>query len=294
MTTDSVSPPVARAQRNGIAPANASNGASRSCEVFEDTSGGLAGWQVGWLVVLTAGCIGCGAVTGAAVGSQLARQYAARSEIVHPVDREAPTGFLRTDRALSTQLVLIRSNAVLDAIAERSGTTPAALRKRVSAAVVEDSEVIRIQVRARTGEEAVRLNQEVVDGYVPVATAGSRRQIELLSTELQGLDTKLTDAATRREALFSGTAKLNTREAAAERIDEEIAASRAREGAVQAQLDQLNRDGLRVVTQPYALDEPVHPRPWVHAAAGALLGLLIAVGAGAVQVRRWSRRPSAR
>ncbi len=230
----------------------------------------LSGSRRGALVCLAAICVSAGAVAGLGASSLQDKQFAARAELVYPVLQEQPTGFLRLDRGLSTQLVLMRSNAVLQPVAALTGETPDELRKRVSATVVNDSEVIRVQVAAASPDLATTLTQQVVTSYGQVAAArDAERRAQL--------DAGLTEVST---ALGTAT------------VEGEIANLRSRQISLQTEKDALGRNVPYVVTAPYALDGQVSPRPALSTAAGALAGLLIAVGIGALQVRRWTRRPA--
>jgi uncharacterized protein involved in exopolysaccharide biosynthesis len=67
---------------------------------------------------------------GGLVGSQvIPATYAARAEVLYPITEEQPTGFLREDRNLTTQLVLMRSRAVLGPAAASAGVELAPVNK---------------------------------------------------------------------------------------------------------------------------------------------------------------------
>ena len=87
------------------------------------------------------------AILGYVVSSMGAPQYGARSEINYPLDQpSASGGFLREDRTLQTQLVAMKSQAVLQPVADKFKLSIEELSKKVTATVVQDSNVIRVQV----------------------------------------------------------------------------------------------------------------------------------------------------
>jgi hypothetical protein len=247
------------------------------------------------LVLLLIACLGAGGIGGFVVAMAQHPHYAARAELVYPLAQEQPTGFLRTDRGLSTQLVLLRSHAVLDPVAEHLGIPTDRLRKRVSAAVLDDSEVIRVQVTAGSRDDAVDVDRRVLDSYLAVASADDGDRRNEINSQLQQIATDLTAAGDKRTELVTNalrTAPSASLEPVVTAVDGDIANLRARQTALQGELDGLAGAGPRTVTPAYPLDRAVSPRPLTSAAAGALLGLLIGLGAAALRVRRWAREPT--
>lgn len=254
--------------------------------------GGLPREHAGALVGLAAVCVCAGAAAGLAGSTLQDKQYAARAELVYPVAQEQPTGFLRQDRSLSTQLVLIRSNAVLAPVAAQHDSTSAALRDRVEASVLHDSEVIRIQVRAGSREDATALTGQVLDSYRGVAATRHAERRSRLDTALGEVNTALNEAATRRAAVIAAAPKTSTStylDRITAEVNGDIESLRTRQIALQTEKDALGRDAPYVVTQPYALADQVRPRPLLSAAAGAAAGVLIALVAVVLAARRWTR-----
>lgn len=245
------------------------------------------------LVFLAAACVGAGAVTGAIAAAEMPKAYGARVEFVYPIGQEEPTGFLRQDRTLSTQLVLLRSRSVLGSVAADHALDVDALRRRVSVAVLADSEVIRVQVRAPAPEEAMTLVRATVESYLAAAARGPDGEQARITAELDGLDTGLAAARERRAGLVAAALKAAPNaslDPVVAEVDAEIDPLRIRQNDLQARLAQSRlADRPEIATPAYALTDPVSPRPLLLASAGALLGLLVAVAAVALVVRRWTR-----
>lgn len=245
------------------------------------------------LILLVAASVGAGWIAGALTAFSQPSIYAARAEIVYPIGQELPTGFLRQDRALSTQLVLIRSRAVLGPVAEGRALNVDTLRKRVSASVLADSEVLRIQVRDGDPTQALAIASATADSYLQLARAVPTEERTKLETERSALETRLTTTRNQRQEQVAQAIRLRqtvTLDTAVADIDREIEALRASHARVLTSLEELSRrEGPRFAGQPYALDEPVGPRPWLASAAGGGLGLLAALAGAGLLLRRWSR-----
>jgi hypothetical protein len=92
-----------------------------------------------------------GAASGFATSTFIPTEYAARVDILYPLSVEQPTGFLRDDRNLTTQLLLIESRQVFTEIGAAHGLTPEEMDKKISATIVESSEIIRSRRATRRG-----------------------------------------------------------------------------------------------------------------------------------------------
>ena len=109
------------------------------------------------LAVLAVMIVVVGAGAGYIGSLLLPKQYAARAEIQYNLSQSVPNELLREDRTLTTQLVLLRSRDVLGPVAAENGMRPEDLAKDVSAKVVNNSEIIEVEVRDRTREQAKAL-----------------------------------------------------------------------------------------------------------------------------------------
>lgn len=88
--------------------------------------------------------------------------YGARTELVYELGESQPAD---VDRLLATQLVLVRSRAVLGPVAADHGLDPEELAERVEAEVLDDSQVIRVTVADADRAGALALVAAVADRY---------------------------------------------------------------------------------------------------------------------------------
>jgi hypothetical protein len=217
------------------------------------------------LIVLVGG--GLGFVSSLLVPNQ----YAARMELLFPIAVEQPTGFLREDRNLTTQLLLLQSRAVLTEVAEPRGLTAEALRQRLSVEVVESSEIIGVEVRDPSREEGLALVDEVVSRYLAIANGERDDPVrDYVQSELDRTRVQL-QAAPEDEGL------------------------REREQALVAQLDavttaELARPRPSVLVPAYSVEAPASGGPTLPTTAGMLVGALVAGAAVLWLARRRTRR----
>src|SRR3954470_8656534 len=212
-------------------------------------------------------------------------QYGARSEIYYQLDNSLPSGFLRQDRALSTQLVAIKSREVLAPVAQANGMTVKELTGKVHATVLEDSEVLQIEVDDPSRARAKALVGAVATGYLKKARTSTsldqekivRANIATLSNERDTLQTELDSAAAGSTA--------------ATRINNELQDNAANLRAANSQLNDVliertREPRIEQLTQPYVLDDPVAPKPIRAAIAGALASLALVAVAATFLIRR--------
>ncbi|MGH3914454.1 MAG: hypothetical protein ACRDTC_13775 [Pseudonocardiaceae bacterium] len=235
------------------------------------------------IILLTAGL----ALAGALIWP---KTYAARAEILFPITQEQPTGFLREDRSMTTQLVLIRGRAVLDPIAKEQQRSVEDLQEHLTVAVVESSEIIELRVTDRSPERALQTVQAVVSNYLGFSQAGQPTLRERLATELAAVNTAVTDAQARLSAqedlVTGGTATADT----VVPLQSALQAQQSRQQQIQAQLDLLNLAPVaQLLTAPYPAGT-VNPGPMFVAAVGALVGLLLAAVVVAVVARSRTTR----
>lgn len=216
--------------------------------------------------IMVLGAAGIGAI----VGQLLPVQYLARAELLYPISVEQPTGFLREDRNLTTQVLLLRSRAVLEPVARGEGIEVAELHDRLTAEVLESSEIIAVQLLWPDRDEGVRIATEVTSRYLDLATGErtdpARTYVE---SELDETRRRLVDVPDDENLL-------------------------ERERALVAQLDslttaQLSRPEPTVLVEPYADPDPVGG-PVLTAAVGGLLGALVAAPVVLVLARRQNLR----
>jgi capsular polysaccharide biosynthesis protein len=255
----------------------------------------LAAAQVRRLAVLAMTIILMG--TGGGLLGALAwpATYAARAEILYPITQEQPTGFLREDRNLTTQLVLLQGRAVLGPVAAAEGRAVSELQDNLTVELLESSEIIQIEVRDRSAEAALRTVQAIVDRYFGLNEAAQPSGVlAYLEAELAEARAGVADARGRLLQLQGEVATGVGDPAAIVGATDELQAWAEREKEIQAQIDETNvisRSGPvgQLLTPPYVLADPVSPRPLFAAATGLLVGLIVAAGAVALAARRWAR-----
>jgi capsular polysaccharide biosynthesis protein len=252
--------------------------------------GGVTGRLV--LVALILILLGTGA--GLAGALALPKTYGARAEILYPIGQDQQGGDpLRQDRQLSTQLVFLKSRAVLGPIAQKQGMQYKELDENLSVEVLQTSEVIQVEAHGSTKESARQTLQAVVDGYLALA--------DQPSGVTRNLDTQLVEARantariqTQVEQLTAGVLAGTATQIALNEARTQLTASIDREKAIQVRIDEINLTGrsgpnAQLLTPPYVLPDPVSPQPLIAAGTGALVGLLVAAGVVAVRARRRTR-----
>ncbi|RKT87117.1 Capsular polysaccharide biosynthesis protein [Saccharopolyspora antimicrobica] len=217
--------------------------------------------------------------------------YAARAQILFEIGEEKSTGFLREDRSLTTQLVLLRSRQVLGPVAAQERIPVEELEKAVTMSLLDSSEVLQVEARAGGPDVALRRTREIVDRYRDVArTNGESGVDDYVIGNLADVRAQLAEATAQasRERAVPGSPSLDAAEALVQGLQQ-------REQQLQSQLDQLSitelaRSEPKVVVPAYSVTDPVSPRPVFATAAGALTGLLVAAVTAVLLVRRWSTR----
>lgn len=214
--------------------------------------------------------------------------FGARAELVYQLD---PTTDRDTAaRQLATQVVTIRSRAVLEPVAIAEGLPVEELAQDVSASVIEESTVVAITIEAASREVALRRVVAIAEQYRLAATSYFNEAPEQLMREREtALTTRLGeiqallpafDAAREEAARLLRPAPPQTADerallAESEQLLQEL--STLRQQLLTAQAQRLTAPQPRLLTEPYLLDEPVSPQPMARAALGAMVGIAIAV-----------------
>jgi hypothetical protein len=213
------------------------------------------------------------------------KTHAARAEVLFPITREQPTGFLREDRSMTTQLVLIRGRAVLGPIAEQQHRTVEDLREHVTAQVLETSEIIQLEVTDRSPDQALHTTQAVLDSYLKLSQAGQPELRQRLETEIAAANTAIADAQAKLSAQQGLVSTGRATAATLAPLQSAEQAQQSRLQQLQAQLDAVNLAPVgQLLTAPYPVGV-VSPRPVFAATAGGLVGLLLAAVLVAVLAR---------
>jgi capsular polysaccharide biosynthesis protein len=228
----------------------------------------LTGGQRSRLVLLTVVLMVVGAFLGYAASLVLPSQYAARTTIQYNIAGENTGDFLKTDRNLTTQVVLLTSRNVLGPVADANGVSVDSLTKQVSASILNSSDIIQLQVKSSDPTTAVSLANAVAKQYLTVANGSGPQGY------LQGqLD------AVKKQQTAAGTTAAD------------LAALSTRAATLQAQLDQLNltQNQSSVLVPAYPLTDPVSPNKSLAGLTGGICGLIIALMTVVTLSRRWSR-----
>ena len=198
-----------------------------------------------------------------------------------------PSGGTVTEQTMATQLTLLTSSSVIGPVAREANMDVSSLTDSVSVERVNDSQVLGLSVTADDADRAVDLTAAVVTSYLTIAdaTAGSSENIDFLRSRLQELTATLADLDTRLEA--SANAGLaSQREILISQIgDLQMQLTTAEIGELQSAAP------AEVITEPYALPEPISPRP-ARAAVGGFVGGAILAGLAVVLFVRRTRETS--
>ncbi|HEY2763836.1 MAG TPA: hypothetical protein VGJ13_07460 [Pseudonocardiaceae bacterium] len=219
------------------------------------------------------------------------KTYAARAEVLFPINQEQPTGSaLREDRNLTTQLLLIDGRAVLSPIAMQQNRPVDELQGQVTASILQSSEIIDLQVTDRSQGQALQTAQAVLTNYLALSQAGQPTLRQRLETAIVGTNTALTAAQAKLSAqetlVTAGTAKSET----VAPLQNAVQAQQSRQQQLQAQLDAVNLAPVaQLLTPPYAAGA-VSPRPMFATLAGGLVGLVVAGVVVAVVARNRTPR----
>jgi capsular polysaccharide biosynthesis protein len=212
-----------------------------------------------------------GAAAGLAVTLVMPTKFAARTDIEYNVSIENASDFLRTDRNLTTQTVLLTNAAVLAPVAQANGIDESDLEDDVTATLVTansvNSEIIQVDVLNPDRATGIKLAAAIAEQYLTVVKASSP------ATYIQG---QLDQA--RAQLQSANTAPTQT-------------ALQARVAQLQGQLDTENISGNRaaVVVPAYSVPGRAEPNPKLAAAAGTLLGIVVAALVVIGLSRRWTR-----
>jgi uncharacterized protein involved in exopolysaccharide biosynthesis len=224
-----------------------------------------------------------GAEAGYLVSSLADDVYGARTEIEYQLDQNLSSGFLREDRALTTQLVKIKSREVLAPVAQANNLSVDDLRDKVKAAVVDSSEVLGVEVDDKSRDRAQRLVGAIATEYLKVARP------DIAAAEQTEVEKQLADVGAQEADL--NTQLANAEEPQLTRIQNRLRALDDQRTDLQSQLNEIRRERInqpvvRQLTKPYLLKDPVSPKPLKTAIAGGLAGFALVTAAATFLIRR--------
>jgi capsular polysaccharide biosynthesis protein len=245
-----------------------------------------------------------GAAAGYLVSSLAPTVHGARSEIVYHLESTQSADFLRTDRQHTTQLVLIKSRAVLAPVAASAHLSFDELSHKVSASMVDDSEVIRIQVDDGSATRAKSLATAISSRYLDLARRNAGDGTSTIDHEISEVDAQ-------RQDVEDEISRLEQRRFLASLDGDKVPAPSDHERSLNKELNDLLDQRQQLVSQqndqsirrvdaptiervdaPYVLQDPVSPRPGRAALLGAVAALLVAVLLVAFLTRREIRARS--
>jgi hypothetical protein len=233
------------------------------------------------LAMLAVVIVVVGASAGYITSLLLPKQYAAHAEILYSLDQPAATDVYRDDVRLNTQVVLLRSRAVLGPVAFGNGMTPEDLAKNVSAKVVGNSEIIEVEVRDRTREHAKMLLNGAIDRYLSVANKDWQDPVHsFLQSQLGNVQQQLQTSDVPGE----DATKLEQRQQVLRYLLDPLQPKPSATGSGPPQ-EPPSRPPARVLTS-YPVAAPVSLDPLFAAATGAAMALVVAAFVVLLVVRR--------
>ena len=239
-------------------------------------------------------------ILGYVVASMGTAKYGARSEIDYPLAQENPSGSqLRQDRLLSTQLVALKSQAVLQPIATKYKMSLSDLSKITTVKVLQDSEVLQVEVDNASQTKALALVGAIVGGYLkstgPDVNARTEQyltgQINIVNSQINTLNAQVATAEARRLSQNPVPAQsANELQLQSELTDALNQRSALTQSLNNATINQFQTPHITQLTQPYLLSGKVAPKPLQGAIAGFLAGIMIGILVIGLLIRRLLRR----
>lgn len=207
------------------------------------------GWKLTGVAALFAVA---GALIGLLFTAGMSTQYIGRADIQFHLHVENASYFMRTDRNLTTQQLLLTDDSVLAPVAQANGLTADDLAKKVTATIVDNTEVIQLDVRDSSRETGVTLANAIAAKYLTVAKA---------HTPAAAIQDQLDDA--KRLAAAAPVAGQ--------------AAAQAKVATLQGQLDLANTslNSTSILAPAYSVTQPASPNRMVAAGLGATVALLL-------------------
>lgn len=213
------------------------------------------------------------------------RVYGAQADVLIPP--RAGQSDAATDRALATQEIILRSETVLDPVADATGVPVSRLEKALSVEVVNQSNVVRITTADRDPATAQRLTQLIVEGYEKQTSFPTvedlARSTSFLEEQLRDLSATLAVDQGRLAKLASGRGPGKPISTEERRLQVVVATTQQRLKTVQDQLAEAPLRQLeqaqpqpQILVPAHVLKDPLSPRPAQAAATGALVGLFVA------------------
>lgn len=224
--------------------------------------------------------------------------YGARTDLIYALDdvQSQP----QADRVLATQIVVLRSRAVLEPVAENAGLSPEELDEKTDVELLDDSQVIRVTVADPDPERALGMAEDLGERYVDFVARRNEQQLaeqtELLESEVEALREERATIEERLAELSAGRAAGEPIGAEERRLEIELqdvlgAITDRQSQQVALRVAATEAAAALVLTPPYVLEDPLAPRPLRAVAAGLFVGILLA-GVTVVLLNRYRRPPT--
>lgn len=208
--------------------------------------------------------------------------FGARMEMVYGLGLE--DSFLG-ERQLSTQIALIRSRAVLDAVVKEMGSgSVEELERSLEVDLVPGSAFLQVTVADPDPERARALVRAVVSQYTSILEGANARDdeawLDALADARETIGQRLEQLERQRQQWgLPGQLPPTTQEET--RLMAEEADLRVRLAELRARVDDSQSQGaqsqvLRILTEPYLLPRPLSPTSGHALTAGALAAIAVA------------------
>ena len=216
--------------------------------------------------------------------------YGARSEIIYPIDVSTGAGgVIRQDIHLATQLVQLKSRQLLQPVALKNHLSIDALTKKVSASIVANRTVIRVQVNDHSPTTAKEMAGEIVLEYMRTQPNDDLQKQTSLKTAINEATTQIASYTDQLRGLPSTTSPQ------AVALQSQLQSALDNRNSLQSAYDQAaadaaGKDHVQILTPAYVLAGKVAPKPIQAGIAGFLLGLMLAAGVIVLMVRRMLKK----
>ncbi|MCZ2836042.1 hypothetical protein [Modestobacter sp. VKM Ac-2985] len=222
---------------------------------FTESSSGIPTWLTAAFLLLV---VMVPTVIAYFVGASGAAMYAARSEVLFVATTSNSTA---DDQAMATQVALMTSRPVVAAVAEQYDLSVEELSDAVTAERVDRSQMLRLTVEDGDPARAVEITESLTEAIL-ARSAGRSPQAGQEEAYLSGRIAELQQRLSQ-EGAGTGSQQLVLEQL----ID------------LQARLTDLQlppEPAIEPLTAAYELPDPVGPQPVRSAAAGAIVGIVLA------------------
>jgi capsular polysaccharide biosynthesis protein len=225
-----------------------------------------------------------GAIVGYAISGTMSKTYGARFQVSVPT---TATDDALVARQVENQIQVLEGRGLLSQVAPRVGIPLDTLVQRVHASVVTGSSVVSVTVSAPSRVAALAAAQDLSDLFMhDIATGPDQRSVDYLRSQIATLTDEQASIARQRAATTS-TQSIASLDARSLSVGGQIASLQTQLTTLTTQA--LSTNNVSLLTAPYALANPISPKPVQAAALGAVIGAIVA--AAVVGMVALLRRP---